>query len=198
MEKATFHTQDERCIYLPEEDIGLQFFDVYTEQLDPVQHLIHGPTARRSIRHLYRKLQLGEQVEANDTVLLLTTLTSIVAYWGLSENTSSVFGSKQQAINVAVLWLRVALDVLEHVRRTASASLETVQAGIIVVFLIYHIEGFSPKVRAIVYATLSIAKDLGMHRTDDPNFLPPEESQLDIVDREMKRRVWWHLASTDW
>ena len=119
-------------------------------------------------------------------------------YWGLSENTSGIFGSKQTAINVAVLWLRMALDVLEHVRRTASASLETVQAGIIIVFLIYHIEGFSPKVRAIVYATLSVAKDLGMHRTDDPSFLPAETSQIEIVEREMMRRVWWHLASTDW
>jgi hypothetical protein len=108
--------------------------------MDPVQHLIHGPTARQSVKQLYRKLHLGEHVEPNETVLLLTTLTSISSYWGLSESSSSAFDTKQTAINVAVLWLRMALDVLEHVRRSASATMETVQAGIIIVFLIYHIE----------------------------------------------------------
>ena len=61
-----------------------------------------------------------------------------------------------------------------------------------------HIEGFSPKARHIVYASVTAAKDLGMHRTDDPTFATPEESQAEIIDREMRRRVWWHLASTDW
>ena len=140
MNKATFQANDERCILLPDEDVGMHFFDVYVEQLDPVQHLIHGPTARQSVKQLYRKLYLGEHVEPNETVLLLTTLTSISSYWGLSESSSSAFESKQIAINVAVLWLRMALDVLEHVRRSASANMETVQAGIIIVFLIYHIE----------------------------------------------------------
>lgn len=198
VEKSAYQNHYERCIFLPDEDVGLQFFDIYMEQLDPVQHMLHGPTTRRSVKQLYRKLQIGEHVDLNETVLLLTTLTSITSYWGLSENSSSVFASQQTAINVAVLWLRGGLDVLEHVRRTSSASMETVQAGIIIVFLIYHIEGFSPKVRAMMYNTLAAAKDLGMHRTDDAAFLPPEQSQLEIVDREMRRRLWWHLASTDW
>jgi hypothetical protein len=136
-----FEDHHERCIYLPDEDFGIHFYDTYAKQLDPLQHLIHGPTTRQSVKQLYRKLHAGENVESNETVLFLATLSSISSYWGLSENTSSFFGSMQTAINVAVFWLRTALDVLEHVRRSASASLETVQACVIIMFLIYHVEG---------------------------------------------------------
>ena len=176
----------------------MQFFERYAELLDPVQHLLHIPTVRNSIKQLYRQIQLGERIEPNQTVLLLTTTTSISAYWGLSEHDSSIFATMQTAVNVAVFWLRMALDVLEHVRRTASPSLETVQASIIMIFLIYHIEGFSPKVRSMMYATLAAAKDLGLHRTDDASFISHSDEPMDVVDKEIRRRVWWHLASTDW
>ena len=198
VQQASFEGQHERCILLPDADLGLQLFERYAEQLEPLQHLLHIPTARRSIKLLYEHLKMGERVEANQTVLLLTVMTSIASYWGLSDCSSSIFGAMQTTINVAVMWLRTALDVLEHVRRSAPASLETVQASIITIFLIYHIEGFSPKIRAIVYATLAVAKDLGLHRTDDPSYLRQQEVQMDIVETEVRRRVWWHLASTDW
>ena len=141
IDKSTLENQHERCIYLPEEDVGLQFYNTYAKQLDPLQHLIHGPTTRQSVKRLYRNLHAGQDVEPNDTVLFLATLSSISSYWGLSENNSSFFGSMQTAVNVAVFWLRTALDVFEHVKRSASGSLETVQAYVITMFLIYHVEG---------------------------------------------------------
>lgn len=190
--------QHERCILLPSENLALQLFERYAQQLDPLQHLLHVPTTRHSINQLYQHLQNGERVEPNETVLLLTIMTSIASCWGLSDCSSSIFETKQTAINVAVLWLRAALDILEHVRRSASASLETVQASIVIIFLIYHIEGFSPKVRAIVYATLAMAKDLGLHRTDDPSYLRQQATHMDVVETQIRRRIWWHLAGTDW
>lgn len=99
---------------------------------------------------------------------------------------------------MGVFWLRTALDVLEHVRRSAPASVETVQAAIIMTFLIYHIEGSSPKIRALMATTLTTAKDLGMHRIDDPATSRAEQTQAEVIDKEIKRRIWWHLASTDW
>ena len=198
VQQASLEPQHDRCIFLPTEDQATIVFECYAEKLDPLQHLLHIPTVRQSMKSVYRQLKLGERVEPNQTILLLTIFASMSSYWGLSENTSPIFGSMQTAINVAVLWLRTALDVLEHVRRSASASLETIQASIIIIFLIYHVEGFSPKVRAIVYTTLAAAKDLGLHRTDDPSYLRQPETQMDIVDTEMRRRIWWHLASTDW
>lgn len=67
------------------------------------------------------------------------------------------------------------------------------------VFLLYHADGFSLKVRALHGSAISVAKELGLHRTDAVrNGLPPPKNQEDVVDREVRRRIWWHLACTDW
>lgn len=67
------------------------------------------------------------------------------------------------------------------------------------VFLLYHADGFSLKVRALHSSAISVAKELGLHRTDAPrNGLPLPRNQAEIVDRELRRRIWWHLACTDW
>ncbi|TKA31045.1 hypothetical protein B0A50_02013 [Salinomyces thailandicus] len=42
------------------------------------------------------------------------------------------------------------------------------------------------------------AKDMGLHLTDSLHNKRPEETREQIIDAEMRRRVWWHLASTDW
>ncbi|KAK3710303.1 hypothetical protein LTR37_010369 [Vermiconidia calcicola] len=176
----------------------MSIFGSYMEQFDPVQHLVHGPTVKRNLTHFYTQLQQGEPVEPNRSVLPLTVFASAAAFWGLGQCSSSLFSSSQVAASVAISWLRTAMDVLEHVRRSASASLETVQASIIAIFLIYNIEGLSPKVRALAYSALCTAKDLKLHRTDDPSCMLQAASQAEVVDLEVRRRVWWHLASTDW
>lgn len=139
-------------------------------------------------------------MEANETVLLLSILASIAFYWIASDFRSlgDIFSSAEDASQVANLWLRTTLDVLEHVKRAATSSLETVQAGAILVFLIYHMEGFSPKVRAILAGAISTARDLALHQTDSPRNALQNPSKAEIVHMEMRRRVWWHLCGTDW
>lgn len=170
----------------------------YTQYMDPVQPLVHIPTARCSIQRLYQRLQSGEWIDPNDTVLLLSMHISILAYWGLADNSNPLFVTSQQARKVAIYWLRTVLDIFEHVRRSTSANLETVQSHILCLFLLYHIEGYSPKIRSILASAIAAAKEIGMHKTDSHIHTTSEDSQADVIDREMRRRVWWHLVSTDW
>lgn len=165
-----------------------------------MQHVLHVPTVRRDFEQLYERLKDGERIEPNDTVLLLSILASIASYWSTSDSQPSIrlFDSIHTACKAANHWLKTTLDVLEHVKRTASATLATVQAGMILIFLIYHMEGFSPKVRAILAAALSSARDLALHQTDRHRNTQSDESSVEIVYKEMGRRVWWHLACTDW
>lgn len=164
------------------------------------QHIIHVPTVQRAIENLYDKLQVGQKVGANETVLLLSILASISSYWSPSDLPSSevIFDSVQDALRIANHWLKTTLDVFEHVKRAATSSLGTVQAYLLMIFLIYHMEGFSPKSRALLSAALSTAKDLALHRTDSSRNAVLNPSKADIVDIEMRRRVWWHLSCTDW
>lgn len=138
-------------------------------------------------------------MEPNRTVFLLSILASVAALWAFSPDDIPLYRSRQQALDSAYDWTRINLDVLEQVRRSGSATLETIQATMSLVFLLYHADGFSLKVRALHGTAISIAKELGLHRTDAPrNGLPLPKHQAEIVDRELRRRIWWHLACTDW
>lgn len=111
------------------------------EHLDPTQHFIHCPTVKRSMRTLYDQLERGETVEPNQMVLVLSMLASMSSYWGLGQCSNPFFQHRHMAVKVGQLWLRTTLDILEHVRRSASANLETLQASLIALSLIFHIEG---------------------------------------------------------
>lgn len=148
---------------------------------------------------MYRDLRDGKTVEPNRTVFLLSILAAVGSLWAFSHEEIPLYSSKRQALDSAYDWTRVLLDVLEQVRRSGNASLETVQATMSAVFLLYHADGFSLKVRALHGSAICVARDLGLHRTDAPrNGLPEARTQADVVDRELRRRIWWHLAATDW
>lgn len=43
------------------------------------------------------------------------------------------------------------------------------------------------------------ARAMGLHKIDTPtNKARRQNTEVDWVDVEVKRRIWWHLASTDW
>lgn len=189
-----------RCILLPQKLQMEGFVNAYIEQVDPMQHVIHVPSVRRNLQQLYMRLEEGKQIEPNETVLLLSILATIASYWSPEDSRSSKnsFDSVADATKAGYYWIRTTLDVLEHVKRTATPTLETVQSCLLLIFLIYHMEGFSPKVRAIVAAAISSAKDLRLHKIDSKVNTAAKGLYKDEVSKEICRRVWWHLACTDW
>ena len=48
------------------------------------------------------------------------------------------------------------------------------------------------------FQTLALAKDLGLHRTDDPSATLVVPQQMDEVEKEVRRRIWWQIVATDW
>lgn len=45
------------------------------------------------------------------------------------------------------------------------------------------------------HAALSVAKDLRLHRIDDPS-LPA--MHMCEIEKETNRRIWWFLVTIDW
>lgn len=89
--------------------------------------------------------------------------------------------------------------MLEQAWRSQSPNIVTVQASIIIMFLLFHTEALSPKVRFVHATAITLAKDIGLHITDgNPDEDQVQQSRDQMIEKEMRRRVWWHLASTDW
>ncbi|KAK5132610.1 hypothetical protein LTR08_008809 [Meristemomyces frigidus] len=183
---------------LPCVEESMQLFHSYLEHLDALQHIIHVPSVIDIIQQLYVALQSGQPVSHSHVALTLAILASTATYWGLGDASGMLFASVPEALAVGTYWLKSTLDMLEDIVRTGSPDLETVQTTILAVFLIYHTEGTSPQLQHLHASALPKAKGIGLHLTDSIHSARPEETREQIIDAEMRRRVWWHLASTDW
>lgn len=138
---AITETNAERVILIPPYEDSASLADAYIEHLDPAQHIIHIPTVKRNLRVLYDQLERGDAVEPNQTVLALAMLAAMASYWGLGQCSNAFFPRQHMAIKVGQLWLRTTLDILEYVRRSAAANLETLQASMIAMIFLFHMEG---------------------------------------------------------
>jgi len=106
----------------------------------------------------------------------------------------------QETIELSKFWSKGALDALEHSRRNTSGSLEDVQATILMSYVTYHVDGFSARGRLLSTTAASMARDLRLHRLDaDTESVAERETSIgSLIDHEVKRRVFWHITSTDW
>jgi hypothetical protein len=159
---ATHSTQADRVVLLPTHDEAMVLVEHYLQTLSPVQHVVHTPTLRRDIEAMYHRAAQGKTLSAQATILLVAILASIAGCSGLGKCQHPVFPDSWTALQMCVLWLRTAMDVLEHIKRSVSATLDTLQAMIITCLLLYHVEGFSPKVRTLVrYSCATPSRCLG-------------------------------------
>ncbi|TPX14047.1 uncharacterized protein E0L32_000441 [Thyridium curvatum] len=132
---------------------------------------------------------------------LFLSIFALSAYFYLPTENSEVVTSGSDAVRLAIIWSKAALEVLDHVKATASEGVETIQAYIILSYVTYHLDGFTAKGRHLRSAAVSVAVDIGLHRVDAAGTGPRMRrgaSPRDTIDQEVKRRVFWHIVSTDW
>ena len=77
-------------------------------------------------------------------------------------------------------------------------TLETVQAMIVLQFLINHIESFSSRFRTLMAEAVSVSHILGIHMVDAVGNREEHDDADAAITREIKRRVWWYLCVMDW
>ncbi|TVY83734.1 putative transcription factor lepB [Lachnellula suecica] len=157
---------------------------------------MHIPTTRAMMKTFYLRLNQGESVLPGQAALLLS-IFALAAYFYPSSDNSEVTTSEQDSVHLSKLLSKSALDVLDHSRRNTSGTLEDIQAYMLMSFTIFHLDGFSARGRMMTTAAIAISRDLILHRLDDVA-VGKQTSIADLVDREVKRRVFWMLASSDW
>ncbi|KAE8360074.1 hypothetical protein BDV27DRAFT_135130 [Aspergillus caelatus] len=180
-------------VWLLPEDEATWLLERYTEYIAFVHHVVHIPSTRLILEGAYKRLSLGLSVVPGHVALLLSIFAT-TAYMLEPKTADSLFLNQANAISCAILWTKAALDILEYSRRNTHGSIEDVQATIILSFMIFNVEGFSPRFRAMSSNALIMAKDLSLHRID-ADISRCKESP---VQMEINRRIWWHLVATDW
>ena len=169
----------------------------YLNDITYIHHVIHTPSIRTLIDEIYDRLTRQEETHPGDISLLCSIVASATYCWTARDN-PFLFSSLGQANNQSTLWVKAALDLLDYSRRKACGSTKDVQAMIILSFVISSLEGVSRRYRDLLSMAAMLARNLSLHRIDDPSYTRPTGTPLTTVQAEIGRRLWWYLAATDW
>ncbi|KAE9363025.1 hypothetical protein N431DRAFT_489964 [Stipitochalara longipes BDJ] len=184
-------------IIIPVYKVATLLFQSYESNVDHLCHILHLPTIRSLIKTFYLSINQNESVLPGQAALLVS-IFAIGAYFYQPADGSEVATTSQDANHLYKILSRGALDILDYSRRNTSGTLEDVQASILMSFVAYHLDGFSAGGRGLLTTAAAIAKGLRFHRLDADNESSDETSARLLIDREVKRRVFWHIATTDW
>ncbi|KAI2846225.1 transcriptional regulator family: Fungal Specific TF [Aspergillus niger] len=91
-------------------------------------------------------------------------------------------------------WKETALQNILQTDEIFSSSLISLQSVLIIMSLLWDSEGQSKRYHTLKGLAYAKATQMGIHNIDAerPNVEP------NPLEREMKRRLWWHLTCADW
>lgn len=149
------------------------------------------------LEDVYRNPMGDEPVDPSHLGLLFGAFAGVAGHRSCHDINDGLFSSRQEAMSICKLWLRHGLDCVSISRRVGAGTLHDVMMCIVLTFLVFNLEGFSVRARSLHASALTISRDLGLHKIDSP--MGREENAKDNhITVEIKRRLWWHVASTDW
>ncbi|KAH8678657.1 hypothetical protein BGZ60DRAFT_248178 [Tricladium varicosporioides] len=191
---------NDRTVVFPTYRVATLLLQNHEANVHHLCHILHIPTLKSLVKTFYLRFNQNQPVLPNQAALLLS-LFSLSAYFYQPFNNSEVATTKQDSIHLSNITSRGALDVLDYTRRNTSGTLEDIQASILMSFVAYHLDGFSARGRLLSASALSIARELRLHQLDADDELSSKQDDINIrslIDHEVKRRVFWQIASTDW
>jgi hypothetical protein len=181
-----------RNFWIPPRADAIELLKNYDTKVSHVHNVVYMPFVYTLLDDTYDQLASNQQPLPAHIALLLSILASSVR--GVVNSVSDLV----EAARSAKMWTRYALELLEYSRQITSPSLEDIQASIIISFLTYNIEGSPVSSHVLWGTTILMARELRLHRVDASGDCTSSQTRNEIIQLEIKRRVWWYLASSDW
>ncbi|KAJ5910474.1 transcriptional regulator family: Fungal Specific TF [Penicillium tannophilum] len=180
--------------FLPAETEVMSLFNYYCNHLDYQYHLVIPERTKRDIHTLYENVTHNVPIDLNVLALLFSISATAIFFEILS--TDSPECAERRSREAAFL----AGASLVQSNFMSYPTIAGLQASLIVG---HHLSGhlLHPSIASFfVQGTMiSQAKSLGLHILDSPS---SEEDRrvngFDEGDVELKRRLWWDLATYDW
>ncbi|TQW03470.1 Fungal transcriptional regulatory protein [Cordyceps javanica] len=185
-----------RCIWLPRRDEARIITAKYITDVNHFHHVVHIPTLMATIEQIYDCIDSNTTLDIGLMTLLLSMCAASTYTWSPQDDARLLYGTVAEARAQALWWVKAALDVMDHAQRIGHTSLECIHGMVILFYVFCNIEGLSPRARSLNARSISMARELSLHRVDAPsNRETPNMGSLRV---EMYRRTWWFLVATDW
>ncbi|KAF5667983.1 zinc finger transcription factor YRR1 [Fusarium circinatum] len=188
-----------RCIWLPQRHETKVLLHKYTSVITFMHHIVHNPSLYKLVDEVYDAVEKGTQVSLCSVLLMLAVCTNVTYAWtAVDNNMTPLFSDYKEANNQSFGWLKSTFDVFDASQRRSEIGLELAQGLIIVCFVLLNVEGVSSRARSCFFNSITICRELGLHRLDHPHNPPSVQiPQLSPLKMETARRVWWYLVGTD-
>ena len=171
--------------------------DHFTKSVDAMYRVLHVPTTKRLLKDLYSDLNANRLPSTTQLAFFLVIFagSAYVSKGDLQIRSINLNG--RPPIVLAETWCKQAVLLLT--KPPVPPSTQALQAVSHLVHLCTQIEGFSGSFGVLSMAGIQMAKMMKIHRLDTPRYREERQKNgADMVDIEAKRRVWWHMVSSDW
>jgi hypothetical protein len=187
-------------VQLPPKVETLRYLQIYLDYVGPFQRILFEPHTRKLIDDVYEQAAQHQLLKIpNGSTLIFSILSISVLLEPLRGNLDSNIRIMRERLKICAIYIRATMDCLENARRRMDHTFEDLQAMVILIFLISHIEALSARYRMLIAETIAVARILNLHQLDSRRARKTQYSEdMDPIVHEMKRRVWWYLVATDW
>lgn len=185
-----------RCIWLPRRDEARILVHKYISDVNHFHHILHIPSLMTTVEQIYDCIDNNATLDIGVMSLLLGICAASTYTWAPQDDARLLYGTVAEARVQAPLWAKAALDVMDHALRLGHSSLECIHGMVILFYVFCNIEGLSPRARGLNSRSVSMARELSLHRLDAPN--NRDIPKMGSLRMEMSRRTWWFIVATDW
>jgi hypothetical protein len=165
----------------------------YIQIVDILHRELHVPSTRTLLEATYTQLSNSHPV-SREVLALFFSIFASSAFHICQGSSHSRCAELQSTTTSYGIWKDIALNLLLQKDLVVSKTLLSLQAICILIYLVWDSEGQSPTYNTLRGIAYTKAFQMKIHRLDAGDH-PLDE---DIIQVELKRRLWWCLASTDW
>ncbi len=180
----------------PSRSQGQILFEYYIDHVNWIYQGIHVPTVRMICDTVYTKIEQNQLPEYGH-IALIATIFALSAYF--SAPSSNLYFPHTEAKKFSYRWVSLAQHALAASNCLSAPTIEALQSLILISQHIMPNIGAIATLRTLAATSMHTARAMGLHKIDThANKARRQNMEVDWVDIEVKRRIWWHLAASDW
>ncbi|PMD20688.1 hypothetical protein NA56DRAFT_573765 [Hyaloscypha hepaticicola] len=158
---------------------------------------LHVPTTWRLLAEIYEDLDVQRVPFATKLAFFLGIFAGSAYVSNSNLKLEFPASTRTPPLALAELWHKQRVFLLT--KPPVPPSTQALVALMTLAHLCTQIEGFSGSFEVLAMTALQIARTMRIHRLDSYHFREERKKNgADMVDIELKRRVWWHIAASDW
>lgn len=184
--------------YFPPKDLAFHMLEEYAENENHLYRLIHMPSARDTLLGVYSETLASGRCDSSALALFFAIFASTKYFHNLSRGKPSEH-KQQEATRCCELWSSICLDLLFKDGQALSPSLAALQTVATIGHIFVNADGHSVTLAFIFQQGISLARSMLLHHTDTDNSRRwRKHDRATMIDVELRRRLWWHVAVSDW